>query len=495
MDFINNLATRSKLTLLTTIALLALIVVGLVGILKLSTVNKGLETVYNDRVVSLDQLKKIADAYAVNIVDTTHKTRNGNISFDDCAKSITDSKKIVDDNWKAYMSTYLTPEEADLAKEAQEAMAKGNTVTEKILGACKAQDAAQVAQISINELYPLIDPIGEKVSALMELQLRVAKAEKEKATEIYESSRILVISIIISSFILMVLLATLIIKDVTAKLEKVKLGLLSFFRFLNRETTKAETITLDSEDEFGQMAKVINENIAVIEKGLVADANAVANAVQVANKVKAGHLNEQINVIPNNPQLVELRNVLNEMLTGLNGNVEKALNVLTVYSTNDFTPRADKASLQGEVASLIDGVNNLGNEITTMLSTSLRNGIELQCDAGNLKQAVESLSTASNQQAASLEETAAAMEEMTSNVQQNAQKANDMASMAAQTDASAKEGAELAQRTATAMTEIQVATNSINNAVAIIENIAFQTNILSLNAAVEAATAGDAGKG
>jgi methyl-accepting chemotaxis protein len=87
------------------------------------------------------------------------------------------------------------------------------------------------------------------------------------------------------------------------------------------------------------------------------------------------------------------------------------------------------------------------------------------------------------------------MEEMTSNVQQNAQKANDMASMAAQTDASAKEGAELAQRTAIAMTEIQTATNAINNAVAIIENIAFQTNILSLNAAVEAATAGDAGKG
>ena len=84
---------------------------------------------------------------------------------------------------------------------------------------------------------------------------------------------------------------------------------------------------------------------------------------------------------------------------------------------------------------------------------------------------------------------------MTSNVQQNAQKANEMASMAAQTDASAKEGALLAQRTTTAMTEIQVATNSINNAVSIIENIAFQTNILSLNAAVEAATAGDAGKG
>ncbi|MDO9056031.1 MAG: MCP four helix bundle domain-containing protein, partial [Sulfuricurvum sp.] len=331
MDFINNLATRSKLTLMTAIALIALVIIGLVGILKLSEVNKGLETVYNDRVVPLNQLKAIADAYAVNIVDTTHKTRNGNIGFNDCSKSINDAKGIVDKNWKAYMATELTPEEAELAKETEATMAKGDQITAKILKACEMQDAALVSQISVQELYPMIDPIGEKVSALMELQLRVAKAEKDKATDIYESSRVLVISIISVSFILMLLLATLIIKDITRKLEKVKLGLLSFFRFLNRETAKAETIDLESEDEFGQMAKVINENIALIEKGLVADANAVANAVHVANKVKAGHLNEQINVVPNNPQLVELRNVLNEMLAGLNGNVEKALSVLNVY--------------------------------------------------------------------------------------------------------------------------------------------------------------------
>jgi methyl-accepting chemotaxis protein len=495
MDFINNLATRSKLTLLTAIALISLIIIGLVGILKLSDVNKGLETVYNDRVVPLDQLKRIADAYAVDIVDTTHKTRNGNISFNDCAKNIHEAKSIVDKNWKAYMATSLTPEEATLAKDAEALMVIGNQMGDHILKACDAKDAALIANISATELYPMIDPIGEKISALMELQIRVAKEEKEKAAEIYQTSRTLIIAIIVSAFLLIVILSILIIKDITGKLEKVKAGLLAFFRFLSRETSKAEAINLESEDEFGQMVQVINENIVIVEKGLAADSAAVANAVQVANKVKAGHLNEQINVVPNNPQLAELRNVLNEMLLGLNGNVEKALHVLKVYASNDFTPRADKASLQGEVASLIDGVNNLGNEISTMLASSLQNGIDLQGDANSLKQAVESLSTASNQQAASLEETAAAMEEMTSNVQNNAQKSNEMASMAAQTDVSAKEGAELANRTAAAMTEIQAATNSINDAVAIIENIAFQTNILSLNAAVEAATAGDAGKG
>jgi len=361
---------------------------------------------------------------------------------------------------------------------------------------------ASAYNISQSDGDKVMEELDTDVVKLASLVEKLQKAQVDEAisnsTEtMNKASSSFTIGLVFGIFTLLIgiVVGFMLTRDISNALTYVQGGLTSFFRFLNRETTKAEMITLNSEDEFGQMAKVINENISTIEKGLIADANAVANAVHVANKVKEGYLNEQINVIPNNPQLIELRNVLNEMLTGLNGNVEKALSVLNVYSTNDFTPRADKASLQGEVASLIDGVNNLGNEISTMLGASLRNGIELQGDAGNLKQAVESLSTASNQQAASLEETAAAMEEMTSNVQQNAQKANDMASMAAQTDASAKEGAELAQRTATAMTEIQVATNSINNAVAIIENIAFQTNILSLNAAVEAATAGDAGKG
>lgn len=187
MNFINDLATRSKLTLLTIVALLALVIIGLIGILKLADVNKGLETVYNDRVVPLDQLKRIADAYAVNIVDTTHKTRNGNISFADCAKSINDAKKIVQDNWKAYMATELTIEEAGLAKEAEKLMNTGNQISEKILKACEKQDISLISEISIKELYPMIDPIGDKISALIELQLKVAKVEKDTAEEIYKT--------------------------------------------------------------------------------------------------------------------------------------------------------------------------------------------------------------------------------------------------------------------------------------------------------------------
>jgi methyl-accepting chemotaxis protein len=296
------------------------------------------------------------------------------------------------------------------------------------------------------------------------------------------------------ALILSGLIAFIASRAITHPLSSIQQGLNSFFRFLNRETDRADPINLDSKDEFGQMAKAINTNISAIEKGLLADANAVANSVEVANKIKAGYLNEQITVIPNNPQLVELRNVLNEMLQTLSSKVSYDLNelelVFKAYIASDFTARVKNPKGQVDIIT-----NNLGDEIGAMLSNSLQNGIDLQGEASTLKQAVESLSTASNQQAASLEETAAAMEEMTSNVQNNVAKSNDMALMATQTDSAAREGAVLAQRTASAMTEIQSATNSINDAVAIIENIAFQTNILSLNAAVEAATAGDAGKG
>ena len=228
------------------------------------------------------------------------------------------------------------------------------------------------------------------------------------------------------------------------------------------------------------------------------DMYAVAESQRIVSRVKNGWYSEFIEAIPSSSEMNSFKVTLNDMINSNRKRFLEIDEILELYVKNDYTRTAKLAPTDekgGILERLVIGLNNMNQSITAMLASTLQNGMELHSDAEALKQSVEALSTASNQQAASLEETAAAMEEMTSNVQNNAQKSNDMAVMAAQTDASAKEGANLANRTALAMNEIQVATNSINEAVAIIEKIAFQTNILSLNAAVEAATAGDAGKG
>ena len=284
-------------------------------------------------------------------------------------------------------------------------------------------------------------------------------------------------------------------KGISNSISSIQSGLQSFFRFLNREADRADLIKLDSKDEFGQMAIVINDNIEKVKKGIDEDRRLIDETITVLGEFEQGDLCQRLELSVSNPALMQLKTVLNNMASNLENNIDNVLKVLEEYSHYNYLNKVDEKGLKEHILKLATGVNTLGSAVTNMLSTSLQNGLDLQGEASTLKQAVESLSTASNQQAASLEETAAAMEEMTSNVQNNVAKSNDMALMATQTDSAAREGAVLAQRTASAMTEIQSATNSINDAVAIIENIAFQTNILSLNAAVEAATAGDAGKG
>jgi len=108
---------------------------------------------------------------------------------------------------------------------------------------------------------------------------------------------------------------------------------------------------------------------------------------------------------------------------------------------------------------------------------------------------VDKLNVSSTAAATSLEETAAALEEITSNIRNNTQNIHKMASYSNSVTTSANDGAKLAKQTTIAMDEINIQVNAINEAISVIDQIAFQTNILSLNAAVEAATAGEAGKG
>ncbi len=258
---LHNLKTRTKLSILSLVALVGILLLGVLSIVKLKDANDGLNRVYNDRVVPLKQLKVIADAYAVNIVDTTHQTRNGNFDTNKCISNIDEAKNLITTNWESYLSTKLTVEEERLANEVKTLMKDGNQVTVKIKEACQKNDLELISKITIEELYPKIDPIGEKISELITLQLDVAKLETQDVEEDYYFSKTVIISTIIGLFLVLFFLAYLIISDITGKLLKVKEGLLVFFAYLNRESSSVKLLEDKSQDEFGDMAKVIYENI------------------------------------------------------------------------------------------------------------------------------------------------------------------------------------------------------------------------------------------
>ena len=242
------------------------------------------------------------------------------------------------------------------------------------------------------------------------------------------------------------------------------------------------------------MAEVVNENIVNTQKAIEEDSILIQNVKEIVEEVKCGYLYKKIEQDTHDRNLHELKIIFNQMLDimaeNICGDMNKIQNALIIYSKLDFRHRVPNPT--GKTS---QGLNLLANIINDMLIENKKNGLTLQHSANELLRNVESLSSASNEAAASLEETAAALEEITSNISSNTQNIVQMSAFANELQTSAQMGQKLANETTIAMDDINAQVQAINEAITVIDQIAFQTNILSLNAAVEAATAGEAGKG
>ena len=304
----------------------------------------------------------------------------------------------------------------------------------------------------------------------------------------------IIASIIGLGIIILIMLYIFFNKLVLIPLENLHQGLNGFFRYLNKETTHVSPIIIDKNDEIGEMSHSINDNISKATAQIQVEHDFIDEVKKMSEQVKDGHLNSRFDKSVNSASLEELRLKFNEMLDALNTNISndtnKLLEVLESFSNQDFTQTI--ANDSGKVAVQL---NELGELISTILRNNRRNGLTLDNSANELLNNVEVLNTSSNDTAKSLEETVSALNEMTKNIQHNGQSINQMNNNANSLSSSSNEGESMANKTTLAMDEINEQVSAINEAILVIDQISFQTNILSLNAAVEAATAGEAGKG
>ena len=239
----------------------------------------------------------------------------------------------------------------------------------------------------------------------------------------------------------------------------------AFFAYLNHESKTMDSIPLDSKDEIGRMAKAIDENVKRTQEGLEKDSNLVRDVLGVVAEAKEGRFGSVIENTSLNPQINELKDAINQMshtLLNLVGeNLKNTARVFDAYKNNDFTDRIENPR------GLENAINSLGDSMVSMLSVSKNYANELEVKSKELESSVLELTESANTQSASLAQTATLTEEIAQSMQNVSDRTN----------------------------EVIAQSEDIKNVIGIIRDIADQTNLLALNAAIEAARAGEHGRG
>lgn len=272
----------------------------------------------------------------------------------------------------------------------------------------------------------------------------------------------------------------------------------SIFDFISKKTSSINLNCNISDGDFAQLSRKINIIVQPMVEDIQKENELIEEIDDVIEKVDNGFYFYEVTKNSSNPMVMSIKEKLNNLIASTNEQLQIVVNTLTQYGESNFDYKYDSKqneNMNGSFGSLVAASMLIGNNVSELIGMILNAGEKLNLDTNILTQTSSNLSRASNEQAASLEETAAALEEITSTIINNNDNIQRILSNSRDLSNSVSVGQQLANQTGNSMEEINVQVKAINEAIAIIDQIAFQTNILSLNAAVEAATAGEAGKG
>ena len=340
--------------------------------------------------------------------------------------------------------------------------------------------------------------ISQKINILKEIDDFLSNQMIEETIKLDKAQfdkMLLILSLVILIVIITIFFVLFFIKSIERGFNKITVGIENFMKYLNKEINELDYLTVGTKGSLGDLAKSVNISIDRINGSLEKDLLCVGEATITLDKVERGYYTCRVKSQAANPQVKILAKTINRMLDNQQNVINNILKTLQEYTNYNYLGSIEIENLNGESKEMVDGINSLGEAITTMLVENKNIGETLKESSAQLLKNVDTLNTASTDAAARLEETAAAVEEISTNIASSTQNISQMAQNANELTLSATEGEKLAKQTVTSMEDINSQVTAISEAISVIDQIAFQTNILSLNAAVEAATAGEAGRG
>jgi methyl-accepting chemotaxis protein len=464
---------RTKLLASLSVLFASLLIVGAVGWYASKVANDGLNTVFVDRVQPLRDLKAIADLYAINIVETAHKVRNGNLDWAAGQKAVAHARSEIKTHWETYSSTQMIEDEKQLAETLELLMKSADGALSELSDSLEKQDRPALDLFVMAQLYPSIGPVTETVGRLVDLQIRAAGEQYSASAEIFRMARLGMIASLIAGAIVLALSLWTTIFQVARPIA----ALTSAMRELASGNFDVQLPGLGRKDEIGSIATAVEEfKIKAADK-------AREEADEMLRRQQS-EADEQAVIAKERERSAEEQNVV---VVALTEGLER-------LASGDLTYRIEAAVVE-RYQVLKDNFNATIERIEATIGAIVLAAREVTSAAAEISGSTLELSQRTEEQAASLEETSASMEEISATVKKNAENAQQANQFAIGTRQVAGKGGEIVSAAVTSMAKIEESSGKISDIIGVIDEIAFQTNLLALNAAVEAARAGEAGRG
>ncbi|GAA3698360.1 methyl-accepting chemotaxis protein [Sphingomonas cynarae] len=442
-----------KAKLLLCLSLFAVAFVVMLAMLQVGLVRNqaAFQTLLVDRIEPMRDLKIIADAYAVTIVDASHKARNGGMTWAEAERSVAAGRARIDTHWRNYTATSITGHEKRLMETARRTMAVADADLDRLQRILRQTDRAGLDTFVVDRLYPATDPVSAAIGDLVDEQLNIAGQVTSHAEEANRIAQI--VSILIGVAVAVVWLFTFIVSRRSISQPIHHLAATMDALACNREDT---TIPYqEQQDEIGRMARACEVFRAhAVERSLAEERDA-ATVRQVTGDLR--------------------------LAIGAIANGDLTHKLVDAFPTEYEPVRHDFNAALTNLRDLIGSVSES--------ATAIRTG------SGEIAQASEDLARRTESNAASLEETTASIAQIDDRLKASAVAAGHTVDRADQAIATVGGGRAVADEAVQAMGRVSDSAKGIDSVIEGLDKIAFQTRVLAMNAAVEAGRAGDAGRG